>query len=273
MRRPANILFLAILIGALSAAMLYRYLRAQQAELAAARTAGRLPTVDVVVASEIIPMGTRIEIKHLRVAPWPADTQPEGTISSGGDAVDRIALVTIQKNEPVLQSQLTSQSAGLLPLLITEGMRGMSVKVDMVTGVSGFITPNSRVDVLAAGTVDGGGSSGQRSKIILQNIKVLAIGTTIEMKDNKPVEVPTVTLLVSPPDAEKLTLATRQDPVRLALRNYRDEDQVATPGVSTAQLFGSVVPRDTSPRVARSEPPARPSVEILLGETRTRQQY
>src|SRR5207244_6238143 len=78
----------------------------------------------------------------------------------------------------------------------------------------------------------------QRSKVILQNIRVLATGTSIEQRNDKPVEVPTVTLLVSPEDAEKLTLATRQEPVRLALRNYQDEDVVRTPGISTRALLG-----------------------------------
>jgi pilus assembly protein CpaB len=274
MRRPANILVLAILIGALSAAMVYRYLRAQQAELAAARSAGHAPTTDVIVASDVIPIGTRLAAGHLKAISWPADAQPDGALHDAAQAVGRIALVTLQKNQPVVQSQLTSESAGLLPLLITEGMRGMSVRVDQVTGVSGFVTPNSRVDVLVAGTVEGAeAGAGQRSKLFLQNIKVLAIGPTIEMKDDKPVEVPTVTLLVTPADAEKLTLATRQEPVRLALRNYRDEEEVPTSGVSTPQLFGLGAPHDGSPRVVRSAPPARPSVEILLGETRTRQQY
>src|SRR5206468_2579762 len=98
-----------------------------------------------------------------------------------------------------------------------------------VTGVSGFITPNSRVDVVVSGNP--GGENDLLSKVVLQNIRVLAIGTSIEQRDNKPVEVPTVTLLVTPQDAEKLTIATRQEPVRLALRNYRDEEAVQTTGV------------------------------------------
>src|SRR5262249_5194084 len=134
---------------------------------------------------------------------------------------------------------LIPKGAGLLPLLITDGMRGMSVKVDSVTGVSGFITPNSRVDVLVSGTPEQGGNQEQRSKLILQNIRVLATGTTIEQKDEKPVDVPTVTLLVPPADAERLTLAARQEPVRLALRNYRDEDLINTPGIGTRALFAS----------------------------------
>src|SRR5207245_7547748 len=106
-----------------------------------------------------------------------------------------------------------------------------------VTGVSGFITPSSRVDVLAAGGPDGGGGGDLRGKLILQNVRVLATGKSIEQRDDKPVEVPTVTLLVSPEDAEKLTLATRGDPVRLTLRNFQDEAIVRTAGTSIRALF------------------------------------
>lgn len=273
MRKPANILFLAIVIGLLSAAMVYRYLQAQQAALEAARNSARQITTQVIVASELIPIGSRIEARQVRSVAWPLDAQPEGAIREAERAVGSIARATIQKNQPVSESNLVSEGAGLLALIISEGMRGMSVKVDKVTGVSGFVTPNSRVDVLVSGKIEDGEDREQHSKLILQNIKVLAIGTTIEQQDDKPVEVPTVTLLVSPEDAEKLTLAARQEPVRLALRNYRDNDNVETSGVTTKQLFGlDGKRRRTAGKVGKTVP-ARPSVEILLGETRTRQPY
>jgi pilus assembly protein CpaB len=184
--------------------------------------------------------------------------------------VGSIAIASIEKNEPILQSQVVSQGAGLLPLMIGDGMRGMSVKVDDVTGVSGFITPNSRVDVLIAGTPEG--SQEQRSKVVLQNIRVLAIGKLIEQRDNKPVEVPTVTLLVNPEDAERLTLASTYQPLRLALRSYRDEEIVHTGGIFSRGLFEG----DGHPptQVAKAPAPRRAnpySVEILLGEKLTRQ--
>src|SRR5262245_31369937 len=272
MRRPANIFFLAVVIGLLSAAIVYRHLRAQQAALDDLRNSARGAIVDVVVASEAIPIGSKIEARQVKAVRWPADVQPQGAINDVEHAVGRIARNSILGNQPVVESQLVSDASGLLPLLIDEGLRGMSVKVDNVTGVSGFITPNSRVDVLVSGNVQGGAEqSEQRSKLILQNIRVLAIGTTIEMQDNKPVEVPTVTLLVSPEQAETLTLAARQEPVRLALRNFRDEEEVTTPGSTTQQLFAlNGHPRDVHRKPA---PPARPSVEVLLGETRTTQEY
>src|SRR5262245_66148543 len=142
--------------------------------------------MDVVVASESIPLGARIEANDVKVVAWPRDIAPEGAISDPKSVVDAVARVTIEKNQPLNQSQLLTEGAGLLPAMIPEGMRAMSVKVDDVTGVSGFITPNSRVDVLVAGAA-GVGESGQEqhSKLVLQNIRVLAIGKSIEQRQDK----------------------------------------------------------------------------------------
>jgi len=181
--------------------------------------------------------------------------------------VNAVARITIEPSQPVFENLLVKENSGLLPLIITEGMRAMSVKVDNVTGVSGFITPNSRVDVLVAGTPDGNDGD-ERSKLILQNVKVLATGTSIEQIDEKPVEVPTVTLLVSPEEAEKVTLATHHGPVRLALRNYRDEELVGTNGISEKALYAGTEPKPVEPPRPRRrpQPPARPTVDLLLGE-------
>src|SRR2546427_760567 len=120
------------------------------------------------------------------------------------------------------------------------------------------------VDVVIAGQAEG--ETDQKSKVVLQNVKVLATGKSIEQKDEKPVEVPTVTLLVSPEDAERLTLAARFEPVRLALRNYRDEEVVKTSGIVTRVLFeGDGRPTQGVTKVAHAKGPAPYSVEILLG--------
>jgi pilus assembly protein CpaB len=272
MRRPGTILLLAIFIGALAAAVVYRNLRQQRAEIEAAKRRNLGATVDVVVANDSIPIGSKIAANQVRTVSWPADVQPEGVITDPQRVVGAIARTSIEKNQPIVQTVLMSEGAGLLPLLITEGMRAMSVKVDSVTGVSGFITPNSRVDVLIAGT--SGGESEERSKLVLQNVKVLATGKSIEQVDEKPVEVPTVTLLVSPEDGERLTLAARHEPLRLALRNYRDENHVETPGVSTSALFEGGRPAKVTPvRVERERRRAAPryTVDVFLGEKLTQQ--
>jgi pilus assembly protein CpaB len=279
MRRPGTIFLFAIVIGALFSALVYRNLSSQRAEIEAARRAMELGTVDVLVASQPITVGTRIETAQVKTVRWPADIQPDGAIRDAGAVNGRIARTTIDKNQPIVASQLVDEGTGLLPLLITEGMRGISVKVDDVTGVSGFITPNSRVDVLVSGN-DGTENGEQKSKVILQNVKVLATGKSIEQKDNKPVEVPTVTLLVTPQDAERLTLAAHQEPVRLALRNYRDEEFVGTSGISTKALFGYTPPPPAPPAsaapmkvVTHRAPPAPYVVDVLLGTKVMRQEF
>jgi pilus assembly protein CpaB len=274
MKKPGTILLMAVVLGALVSAWVYNLIRTKDRQVEAARRAAAGETIDLVVAAQEIPIGARIEPSQLRTTRWPVDAEPEGAVRKLDDAVGQIARTTIEKNRPVVASALLSQGVGLLPMLITEGMRAMSVKVDAVTGVSGFITPNSRVDVLVAGKPEGDGSEDERSKVILQNVRVLATGKSIEQVDQKPVEVPTVTLLVSPEEAEKLTLATRQEPVRLALRNFRDEELVRTPGVSTTALFASSVPTvvKTESGVRRTVPAApRYSVEVFLGDRATRQ--
>ena len=268
--KPGNVFLVAILVGALAAAMGVRYVHNLQQQIAEIRNSGNRPTVDVVVANDQIPIGSRIEANQVKLVAWPIEAQPEGTARTTKDVLGSIARATIERNQPILQQALVAQGSGLLPLMIPEGMRGMSVRVDTVTGVSGFITPNSHVDVVIAGQAEG--EQDQKSKVVLQNVKVLATGKSIEQKDEKPVEVPTVTLLVSPEDAERLTLAARFEPVRLALRNYRDEEVVKTSGIVTRVLFeGDGRPTPGVTKVAHAKGPAPYSVEILLGEKVTRQ--
>jgi pilus assembly protein CpaB len=274
MKKPGTILLMAVVLGALVSAWVYNLIRARDREVEAARRAAAGETIELVVAAAEIPIGTRIDHSQVRTTRWPVDAEPEGAVKRTDDVVGQIARVTIEKNHPVRGMDLVAQGVGLLPMLITEGMRAMSVKVDGVTGVSGFITPNSRVDVLVAGKPEGDSNVDERSKLILQNVRVLATGKSIEQQDEKPVEVPTVTLLVSPEEAEKLTLATRQEPVRLALRNFRDEEVVRTSGVTTTALFANAVPQvvKTSTGVVRRPAPAPGySVEVFLGERSTRQ--
>lgn len=276
MQRPGTIFLLSIVLGALFSALVYRYLREQQNAVEMARKTATGATVDVVVADKPVAVGTRIEADQLRVAKWPVDLEPEGAVRTIDEATGSIARVSIDRNQPLQQSILVPKGAGLLPLLISDGMRGMSVRVDNVTGVSGFVTPNSRVDVVVSGNpTNEGGAAEQKGKVILQNVRVLATGKEIEQKDEKPVEVPTVTLLVSPEDAEKLTVATRQEAVRLTLRNYRDEEIVPTAGIALKTLFepdpGSKgAPQGSGP--SKEAPHAHAAgVQVLLGDKVTRQ--
>ena len=129
MRKPGNILLLAVLIGALTAALSYRYFRRLRLELEAAKGSANRPVVEVVVAAEPIAIGARIEPHQVKTVSWPIEAQPDGVAHDVTAVVNNnVAIVSIDKNQPVLQSQVATQNSGLLPIMIGEGMRGMSVR-------------------------------------------------------------------------------------------------------------------------------------------------
>lgn len=275
MLKPGTVFVLAIALAALAASLVYRELRSQDEALELARRANREASRPIVVAREAIPVGTRITQEMVTTIPWAVGAEPAGATADPGTVVGAFAKATIEKNLPVVRTALADDGPGLLSPMIADGMRAMSVKVDGVTGVSGFITPGSRVDVLVAG--EGSEGAAARSKLILQNVKVLATGRSVEQKDEAPVEVPTVTLLVTPEDAERLTLASRYEPVQLALRGAKDQDVVATPGTSAQALFGGVATAAApaaEPALAEAPRPRRGggySIEVLLRGKSTRQ--
>ena len=225
----------------------------------------------MVVAKATLAVGTRITEDQLTTIPWVAGAEPQGAVGDPKALVGRLAITKIEKNHPVAQTDVAAEGSGLLPQLIPEGMRAISVKIDTVTGVSGFVTPGSRVDVLVAS----GSRSGEvRSKLFLQNVKVLALGKSTVQGDEST-SAPTVTLLVTPEQAEQMTLASRFEPVQLALRSFQDDQVVATQGASSTALFAASA-FESSPgeeETSASEVPERRgySVEVLLQGKSTRQ--
>ncbi len=197
-------------------------------------------TIQIVVALEKVPVGTRLTEQHIRLAPWSAALPPEGGFIDPLQVIGRGVIVPMSANEPVLETKLAPKEAGAgLTTVIPEGMRAVSVKVDDVTGVAGFVLPGTHVDIIAVGSVAGGDND--LSKIFLENIEVLAAGQNVQRDDQgKPsINVQVVTVLVTPEDAQKLVLATSESRIRLALRNPMDTEQ-ANPAVSSkALLYGS----------------------------------
>jgi pilus assembly protein CpaB len=194
------------------------------------------------------------------------------------DAVGRALITNVVQNEPILESKLAPREAGAgLPATIPEGMRAVSVAVNEVIGVAGFVQPGTMVDVIAVGSPGGSGGSETLSKTVLENVKVLAAGQQITQDaQGKPHTVPVVTLLVSPEDADKLTLAATQARIQLALRNTIDTKIVKPPAVLQAELMsptGAVVParaRRGPVRPRRVVPPTPPPyvVEVINGTKR-----
>jgi pilus assembly protein CpaB len=189
------------------------------------------------------------------------------------------------ENEPVLPMKLAAKEAGAgLPPVIPQGLRALSVRVNEVIGVAGYVLPGTRVDVLATLNPTEVRTD-VMSKVVLTNVQVLAAGTKIEQSADggKPTPVTVVTLLVNPLEAERLTLASTEGKIQLALRNPLDQDAPTTTGIKPAALLGSVAPvRQPVNRTARSTrvtpppPPTTtgpdlPSVEIIRGDKRTRE--
>ena len=244
-----------------------------------------VPTQPVVVAAADISLGSELKKEDLTVANFPAGQVPEGAFARVQDVVGRGVISPLVKNEVVIPAKLASKEAGAgLPPVIPEGMRAISVRVNEVIGVAGYVLPGTRVDVLATANP----TSNQQditTKLILSNVQVVTAGTRIEQdqEKGKPMQVTVVTLLVYPDQAERLALASTEGKIQLALRNPLDQSAPETPGVKPAILLGAVkapVTKTASasgPRKAVAGPvtqaaPAAaplPTVEIIRGDKRT----
>lgn len=216
-------------------------------------------TVQVVVAKAGLVPGEAIRDLQLTTIPWPADLLPPGAVLAVGDAEGRVPRRTVSEGEPLMESALFPQGAegGLSPI-ISEGHRAVAVKVNEVIGIAGFIKPGATVDVLATIRERGrAGASTSFSKVILQDVKVLAVDQTMEEGNRgDPALVSVVTLEVVPRDAQKLTFAAHEGDIQLALRNPADNQFVRTNSVNANSLRGY-----------RPAPKAKPvtKVEVIKG--------
>jgi pilus assembly protein CpaB len=195
-------------------------------------------TVEIVVAANDIPLGTKLEPDSVKLMRWSRDSIPQGGFTDPQAIADSFAKTEFEANEPIVASKLFmgKTTSGVMPLLIPPGMRAMSVPVDEVSDIAGFVEPHTRVDILVAVAGTGPGEP-SFSRIVLQNIEVVAVAQEIEHVKDQPEVVKVVTLLVTPTDAEKLTLASREGLLRLAMRNYSDAKIVATRGIGLPDLL------------------------------------
>ena len=258
-------LVVAVFFGLIAAYGIYSFLRQQRQ----AADALRNETQNIVVANKDIPAGTVINEEFLKkgtlkASPWPKASVPAGAFTSPEQLVGKTNRVKILANEPVLESRLAGEGAGLT-VRLEAGKRAMAVRVDEIIGVSGFIVPDDRVDVIVTATPPGADKQDDRmSKIVLQNKRVLSVAQSTEQKDGKPQVARSITLEVSPDEAEKLSLASQEGSVVLALRGVGDDSEAKTPGSNKRDLL-SVAARKGA---ARSTLLARDSyrVEVIHGQ-------
>jgi pilus assembly protein CpaB len=222
----------------------------------------------IVVAAQNVSIGARLTEADLRLAPWPRAVPLAGSFQKISDAVGRGVIVSMISNEPVLDSKLAATGGGAgLTATIPEGMRAVGVKVNDVIGVAGFVLPGSRVDVVVSGSPNKNGDI-EISKVILENVQVLAAGQNVSSDVNgKPQNVQVVTLLVTPEESQKLALASVDGKIQLALRNPLDLELTNPQGVRREVLYGSspAAPEAPKPAPVRtvvrrvSAPPAPPA--------------
>ncbi len=261
-RRLVLVLILACTIGLVASALVYRVL----VQVASHQEV----TEPVVVAAVNMSMADTITAQHVNVVAFPKRLVPSGAVRSLKDAEGRVVRSSIVAGEPLLEAKLApalSGRGGLMPMLVPEGERGVTIKVDDAIKESGFVLPNSRVDVVVSMSKEPG-SQERISKLILQDVLVLAAGQTVELRDNKPVTVSTVTLALAPAPAERLALAQNEGRLTLAMPNLRYQKVVATTGATARTILADgvapvAVARPVKGAKARTIALAPPKVETF----------
>lgn len=242
----------ALIFGLLAAVSVTRYLSSAQAYTHSLNR--------VAVAKVAIPVGTKIIPEQVMVVQFPPESTPDGAFEAVDKLTGRVAITNIAAREPITEARLAPEgTAGGLSAVIPEGYRAMTVKVDDVVGISGFIMPGTLVDVVVV--IDPAEKAGMQdpiSKIVLQNIKVLANGQNIDKPESEREanSVKAVTLLVTPEQAEKLALAASEGKLQLVMRNSIDQGDEQTSGINKRKLLGGEMAKpQPEPGSLKSEQP------------------
>ncbi len=272
--RSVVLLLLAIASGGLAAWLALGYLRQQaQPLLNVTPSATR-----AVVATKDIQVGSLITENDVRVIDWPGDALPAGLISAPENVVGRAVMLPVRLNQPFLETNLAPRGvpgqtvSGGMAVLVEDGMRGLTIPVDQVVAVAGFVLPGTRVDLLFTGQ---GPGNEPMTKAIMQNLKVLAAGQSLAVDPaGQAVQVPIITFQLTPEQAETLALASGQGRIQMTLRNVIDTLPIRTRGaIKSALLAGprpQVVAGGPPRRIGTPQPTAETAiVEVFRGGTRT----
>jgi len=227
--------FIALAMGAFVSSLVYRNLQSGRANSAG-------PGEDVLVAANDLQVGTRIEDSDIKFAHFASTNLPSGVFHRKDKVLGRGVVIPISRGEFILTSKLAGENAGYgLPALIPPGMRAVSVRVNDTTSVAGFVQPGTRVDVLLTGNPSG--STEEQTTTILENVAVIATGQKMERNASGEARMaPVITLLVSPDDAQKLTLASNEGHIQLALRSPLDTKEADLAAARSGGLFKNLPP-------------------------------
>jgi pilus assembly protein CpaB len=272
-RRLATVLFSAFAVALICSYLVYRVIGNRLGAV-------QPKTTQVIVAATDIKLGTLLRDVDLSTADF-VGSLPKGAILKKADAIGRGVVSNLYQGEPIIDSRLAAAgSGGGLAATIRPGMRACAVKVDEVVGVAGFVTPGMRVDVLISGNPPGpmNTAEGQKVRTLFQNVEVLSAGTDIQ-KDNegKPQQVQVVNLLVTPEQAELLSLASTQAHIQLVLRNPLDTQTAQLSGSAVTQLYSDAKPAlkpvASSRRVTRPVQSQLYVIEVFNGSKRSEEKF
>jgi pilus assembly protein CpaB len=266
-KRTALVVGVAVVLAAVASLGMYRIVSRMPAKTV------DVNTIDVVVAQHPLKLGTRITADHVKVVQWPANAPVANSFSKVEDVLNRGLISAVDENEPLTSAKLAALEAGAgLPPSIPPGMRAISVKVNEVVGVAGFVVPGTRVDVMVTLPAKNRDQD-STTRVVVSNTQVLTAGTRYDQekaKDGAPIPSTVVTLLVTPEDGERIALAASEGQIMLTLRNPLDQNATATTGVRTTALFGQAPAPAKAPAVRRG--PARPP-EPVVATTPTKAVY
>jgi pilus assembly protein CpaB len=253
--------FFAALIVALAASYLVYKQVARRAEPLAG-------TTRIFVAARDLPIGVPLGAEDLKETAWTSETTPAGAVTDSSKLVGRSLIYPVFAGEPVLMNKLAAEGSGAgLSAVISEGMRAVSIRVDEVVAVAGFVVAGTRVDVLLTGSPTENGGADRVTQTILENAQVLAAGQQIQPDaEGKPESVNVVTLLCTPEDAARVVLAASEGRIQLVLRNPADgqADGKPTPVVKRTQLFARAAPPPPPPAVRAPAPRVEPPAPVVV---------
>jgi pilus assembly protein CpaB len=289
-RRFLTVLGVSLVFALVVSSVFYQ----MTARSASGESAAPKEEVEVVVAARPLGVGVMIKTPDIKLAKYPANAVPKGAFTKVEEVLDRPVVSNILLDEPILEGRLAAKGSGLgLAPTIPVGMRAVTVRVNDVAGVAGFVLPGMHVDVLVTGSPEQGGPS--MTTTVLQNMQVLSAGKELQPDARgNAMPTPTVTLMATPAEAEILTLANSQGQIQLVLRNSSDQEVAETPGSYVSELFGGrrrprvtaepapapaprprpvrAEPAEAAPAptpVAAAPPPAPPEVVVIRGTQRT----
>jgi pilus assembly protein CpaB len=261
---------LALALGLFASVYVYKNMQSRA-------SAGNEPGIDVIVAANDLQVGAKVSERDIKIIKIPASDLPAGAPRKKADVLDHGVILPITRGDFILSTKLAGENAGAgLPALIPPGLRAVSVRVNEVVSVAGFVTPGTRVDVLLTGAPGGGGE--QQTTTVLQNVAVLASGHTLERTATGEAQnTAVITLLVTPDDAQRLTLASSEGHIQLSLRNPLDTKAEEVPASSARALYKGMPPPPGPAKApvrrlaAVTKPPAPPaatgvSVEVYQGD-------